>query len=167
MQVFEHQHQRLLGGQQLQGLGQLPQHPFPRRPDNAAPQRLQVSGTDQARHLHQPGRCLLPQERHQLLPAGSPTQASQRLQHRQIGLPCTVVLHALPAPDPQGPLGAKLRHKGLHQRGLAQSRLARDEDHLADATERRASQAWRRVNSASRPTGGTALRTADGGLPEG
>jgi hypothetical protein len=26
--------------------------------------------------------------------------------------------------------------KGLHQGGLSQSRLARDEDHLADATER-------------------------------
>jgi hypothetical protein len=32
---------------------------------------------------------------------------------------------------------ARRRHKGLHQRGLAQSRLARDEAHLADATERR------------------------------
>jgi hypothetical protein len=30
----------------------------------------------------------------------------------------------------------KLRYKGLHQCGLAQSRLTRDEDHLADATGR-------------------------------
>ena len=136
VQVFEHQHQRLLGGQPLQGLGELPEHPFPRRPASAAPQRLQVSGRDQARHLHQPGRRLLPQERHPPLPAGAPTHASQRLQHRQIRFPHPVVLHALPVPDPQGPLGAKLPHKGIHQRGLAQARLARDEDHLADAMAR-------------------------------
>jgi hypothetical protein len=71
VQVFKHQHQRLPGGQQLQCLGELSEHPFPRHPVNAAPQRLQVGGTDQAWHLHQPGRGLLPQEHHYFLPTGS------------------------------------------------------------------------------------------------
>ena len=136
VQVFEHQHQRLPGSQQFQGLSQLPQHPFPRCPDHAAPQRLQVTGTDQTRHLHQPGRGLLPQERHQLLPTGSPAQAPQCLQHRQVSLPDPVVLDALPAPDPQGSIGCNLCYKCFHQRGLAQSRLARDEDDLAKARAR-------------------------------
>ena len=100
------------------------------------PQRLQVGGTNQARHLHQPGWGLLPQERHQLLTTGAPAEATQRLQHRQIGLHRPVVLHALPAPDPRGTIVAKLHHKGLHQGGLAQTHFTRDKDYLADTTAR-------------------------------
>ena len=151
MQIFEHQQQRLSGGQQLKGLGQLPQHPLPGRTGNAALQCLQVGSTDQAGHLHQPGRRLLLQQRHHLLPVGSPTQAPQGLQHRQIGLPCPVMFDALPAPDPERPIRLQGREKRIDQRGLAESRLPRDEEQLAYSSQGGGQSAVQRVQFALTP----------------
>ena len=151
VQVFEHQQQRLSGGQQIKGLSQFTEHPVPGRTGNAAPHYLQIGGTHQAGHLHQPGRGLLPQERHHLLPAGSPTQASQRLQHRQIGLPCPVMFEALAAPDPERPIRLQGREERIDQRGFAEPRLPRDEEELAYPGQGSGQSAVQRVQCALAP----------------
>ena len=61
VQVFEHQHQRHLGGQGIQHFGPFPEHALPRRPLEFVPQLRPVRGREQPGHLRHPGGGLLPQ----------------------------------------------------------------------------------------------------------
>ena len=61
------------------------------------------------------------------------TQPPERLQHRQIGFARAKVLNALPTPYPYLSIVTSLLQKRFHQCGLANARLARDEDDLPRA----------------------------------
>ena len=79
---------------------------------------------------------MLPEDLDQLLAARRSPQSPQRLEHRQIGFAGAVLLHALPAADAQRVAFADLRQERLHQRRLADSRLAGHEHELPLPVER-------------------------------
>jgi hypothetical protein len=80
--------------------------------------------------VSQPIRRLLPQNLYQRIAIGLPPQAPQGFQQRQIGLPSTIVLDALPTTDHHCRRGFHLRDKGVNQGGFANAGLTRDKDHL-------------------------------------
>ena len=133
VQVFQHQAERPLGRQALQGLGQLPQQAGLGGVPGQAQDSVTLGHRQQRRHLRQPARGVLPQPGQDVRPLGPPAQAPQRFQHGEIRLARTVLLDALAMPDP-GPAGRRdLGHEGLHQGGFAHPRLAREEAHLPRA----------------------------------
>ena len=132
VQVFEHQHQRPLGGQGVQHFGPFPQHTLPRRPLEFVVQLRPVRGREQPGHLHQPGGGLLPQQCHQARPLRPPAELAQRLQDRQVRFPVPIGLDTLAVRHPHGGPRRGLRGKRLHDGGLADARLSGDQDHLPD-----------------------------------
>ena len=131
VQVFEDQDQGRLRRQRVHHFGKLPQHALPRHPLEFVAQLLPVRGREQPGHLHQPGGGMLPQQRHQALPARAPTELPQGLQDRQIGFPRAVVFHALASGQPHRRVRRDCRTKRLDHGGLAHPRLARHPHDLA------------------------------------
>ena len=130
VEVFQHQHERALGGEDIQGFGQLAQHAglggLTRGPLEALP----CGRRHQPQHLDEPARSVLPQHRHKPLPFGSPAETSQRLQNGQIGFPRPIVVQALAVPHPDVLGSRHLGHKRVDQGGLADAGLPRDDRHL-------------------------------------
>jgi hypothetical protein len=60
VQVFEHQHQRRLGGQHLEDLGELAQHAGRGRPQDLALETFQLRLRQEPWQLHQPHRRIPP-----------------------------------------------------------------------------------------------------------
>src|SRR5215510_13760928 len=59
------------------------------------------------------------------------TQLLQRLQHRKVGFPVFMLLDTVSAPDAYAPPSLRLGKEMLHQRRLADTGLARDEDDMS------------------------------------
>ena len=133
VQIFQHQHQRALGRQGIQGFGQFAQHPRLDGVAYCALQRLPLSGRHQRRHLHEPARRILPQHGHQTGAIRFSAEASERFQHGQIRLSRAIWLNTLPMPHAALPCGGHLGKKGLHQRGLADPGLSGDDPDLSRA----------------------------------
>ena len=71
MQVFEHQRQEHLRGNDVQRLDKLSQHTLPRRSSQLVLQDDTIGRTEEPGHLHQPGGSLLAQQRHDPAPLGA------------------------------------------------------------------------------------------------
>ena len=133
VEVFQHQHERALGGEDIQGFGQLAQHAglcgLTRGPLEALP----CGRRHQHRHLDEPARGVLPQRRNEPLPHWFPAETSQCLQEGQIGFTRPIVIQALAVPHPDIPSGRHLGHKRVDQDGLTDAGLPRDDRHLPRA----------------------------------
>ena len=130
MQVFEHQHERLGRGHDVEGLGHLPQHALLCGAQHPALQSLQRRRTNQSGHLHQPGGRLLAQDLHHVRASWPSTQPLHGLQDRQIGFPCPVVVEALPAPNPQRTMARCGGEEHIDQRRFPEPRFSRDKEEL-------------------------------------
>ena len=131
VQIFQDEHQRAGRGEHLQCLGELPQHAGGRDAAGQVLEALPVLGGEQGREVHEPARGILPQHGDKRRALGSPAQASQRLQHGEIGFPRPILVHALAVPDPDVLRGAHLGDKGLHQGRLADAGFPNNHAHLA------------------------------------
>jgi hypothetical protein len=136
VQILEHQDQRLLGRQGLQRLGELPQHAFACGAQHPTLHGFERGRRQQPWHLHQPGGGVLGQRRHQPLAVWPATELSQGVEDRQVRFAGAVVLDTLPPRQPQIWIVYHLRHKGIHDRGLAQPGLACDKPDLPYAAPR-------------------------------
>ena len=135
VQVFQDEHEKLVGAQGVEGVEQLTEHPVTRGPLRSTLHGFEVFVHQQRRQLHEPGRRELPEDVDNAV-AGRPPQSTERLQHRQIRLAGAVLFDALPARDANRPVAADPRQERLHQRGLADPRLAGDEHELPLAVRR-------------------------------
>jgi hypothetical protein len=133
VEILQHQDQRPLGSQTLHRFRELAQHPRPRHPAGLALERLALGLRQQRRHLRQPARRVLPQQRDQPGTLRIAAEAPQSFQEREEGLSHPILLDTLPVADPDGPVPGEAVYKGLHHRRLADADLAGDEDHLAHA----------------------------------
>jgi len=137
VQILEDQDQRRVGGERTQGFDHLAQH-APRRGTEALGEQPGALGLlDQGRHLQQPGRRAARELGDPALATGAPAETVDRLEQRQIGLARAVLRWALTARDPHLARGADLAQEDVDQRGLADARLAGDEEHLAPPVARR------------------------------
>jgi hypothetical protein len=100
VQIFQDEHQRAGGGEHLQRFGELPQHAGWRDAAGQGIEALPVLGGEQGREVYKPARRILPQHGDEMGAIRSPAEASQGLQHGQIGLPRPIVVDALAVPDP-------------------------------------------------------------------
>jgi hypothetical protein len=130
VQVFEHDHHRGRRREGFDAHDHLAQHPGARHPGVLAVQILAVAGRDETRKLQQPGRGVLADLPDEWLTRQA-AQATEAFQHRHERLAGSVLLHALPADDPERlPLGGALEELP-HQRRLPDARVAGDEHDLA------------------------------------
>src|SRR5262249_19520252 len=97
---------------------------------------FEVIVAQERRQLHEPARRVLSEHADDLLTAGVTAETAERLEDRQIRLAGAVVLHALAPTDAQRRPGGDLREERIHERGLADSRLAGDEDELPPPIQR-------------------------------
>ena len=132
VEIFEHQDERPLRRQHLERVGQLAQHAVARRAGDPALCRLELRIGGERRQLDEPGRRVPRQHARHVRALRGAAEAPERLEHRQIGLALAEVLHALAARRPDA---ARLRRRdeGVHERGLADPRLARHEGETARA----------------------------------
>ena len=136
LQVFEHHHQRRLGGQHVEGLGQLAQHPGGARPLHLALQVLQLGLAEHPEQLHQPQRGIAAQHgQHGRVP-GPAAELPQRLQEGEVRFPLAIVLGALAPRDPHPSAGAQAGQHHLHHGRLANPGFATEQDELASALGR-------------------------------
>jgi hypothetical protein len=135
VQVFEPEHDRSVGGEHFQGLGDLAQHSI-RRDRGVALQQRRVGAVGQPGQQRQPGRRVAHENAAQRCGAGLPGQTFQRLQDRQVGFAGAVLLDAAALRPPQIGSGAVSLAERLDQRRLADARLAGDENDPALAQAR-------------------------------
>src|SRR5262249_16044206 len=100
-------------------------------------QGLQLSVRQETGELRQPARRGTPEEVEQRGVTRSSGESPERFQHREVGLPFSIVFDALAAPNPHpvslfGRLGPSLQlvKKRFDQGGLADPRLSGDKDDL-------------------------------------
>ena len=136
LQVFQEQHQRPVGRQRLQRLGELAQHPGRRHAVQAAVEPLQLRLAHQAGELRQPHRRIPSQHGADLVPRGPVPQPPQRFHEGQIRLPLPIVLDALPPCRPPLMPGGQACQEHLDHRRLPHSRFPTDEDELTGAVGR-------------------------------
>jgi hypothetical protein len=92
-------------------------------------QQLAVSGTQQPRHLHQPGGCLLTQNGHDVCSIWPVAELPQGGEYRHVGFASAAVLHTLPPGNTHRMLRRCLcRKHGDHGR-FTNACLARHQDH--------------------------------------
>jgi hypothetical protein len=133
VQVFEHEHQRRVGRQHLECLGEFAAHAGRGCPRHLALQPFQLRLAHQPRELHQPQGRIPPQHRQDRVARRPVTQLPQRLEDRQVRFPLAIVRGALPPPDPPHVLGRTVGQKLIDHRRLANPNVAADEDELARA----------------------------------
>jgi hypothetical protein len=101
MQIFEHQHHGVLGGDRINRFAHLPQHPFPCDSSGFPLQRFQLWYIQERGHLHQPrGGILIEQLNKRLSSSWFPAQSAQRFQDRHKRLAWTIVFDTLPPAHP-------------------------------------------------------------------
>ena len=100
LQVFQDQHQRPVGRQHLQRLGEFTQHVGRRRPLQAALEALQFRLAHQAGEVRQPHGRIAPQHGADRVPLGPAAQPPQAPPGRAGTVPPPGVLHALPLRGP-------------------------------------------------------------------
>jgi hypothetical protein len=137
VQIFQDEHQGACGGEHLERLGELPQHAGGCDAADGVLKVLPVLGGEQGREVHEPAQRILPQHGEERGACGFPAEASQRLQHGEIGFPRPIEVQALAVADPDVLCGTHLGDKGLHQRCLADAGLPHDHSHLALPLPRR------------------------------
>ena len=130
VQVFEHDGERLVEAERLEGLHQLAEHAVARRPQCPALDGLEIAVRQERRQLREPGRRVLLEGLDELLAPGRPAQSAERLEHGQVRLAGAVLLDALPSADSQPLAVADLREERLHQCCLPDARLPCHEHQL-------------------------------------
>ena len=133
LQVFEHEHQRGVGRQHVERLGEFAAHAGRGRPGHLALEPFQLRLAHQPRELYQPQGRIPPQHRQDRVARRSVAQLPQRLEERQVRFPLAIVLGALPPPDPPRAPGRTVGQKLIDHRRLANPDVAADEDELARA----------------------------------
>ena len=136
LQVFEHQHQWRLGGQHVEGLGQLAQHPGGGRPLHLALQVLQLGLAEHPEQLHQPQRGIAAQHGQHGRVLWPAAELPQRLQEGEVRFPLAIVLGALAPGDPHPTPGAQVGQHHIHHGRLANPGFATEQDELAGALGR-------------------------------
>lgn len=128
--VFEHEHQRLFGGDEVERFGELAKHAGLVRPVGAERQRLEVLVVDETRHLREPRRRV-PREQLDPMPAvRSAAQRTECLEDRQVRLRRAKMLDARAACDERSARRCRLGQKRIDDCRLSDPRVSRDEDHL-------------------------------------
>jgi hypothetical protein len=131
VQVLQAHDQGPVGGDGLQGLGDLAQHPLPGAAQGPPCHRLPVDGLQQRRHLDQPGGGDPAQQPDHL--AVLAAQPGEGVEDRQVGLGRTALLQALAAGHGGPAVASRPAAERLDQRGLADAGLAGHERHLGPA----------------------------------
>ena len=155
LQVFQDQHQRPVGRQHLQRLGEFAQHPGRRQPVQAALESLQLRLAHQAGEVRQPHRRILPQHGADRVPLGPVAQPPQCFQEGQVRFPLPRVLDALPPRGPHPAPGGQAGQEQLDHRRLPHPRFPTDEDELAGAVGRPLQPPRQGLNFALAPHQGT------------
>ena len=147
VQALAHEHERPIGGEHLQGVAQLPEHPLRRRPDRPQPQRLEVGGLEQPGQLQQPRRRGGTEDLTDVVTVGAATQAGEGVQDGQVRLTLAELSDTQPPPDQHVLPLAEPVDEHVDQRRLADTYRGGDEHHLPAsaigpaATSRRARRA--------------------------
>ena len=137
LEVVEPENQRALRGERLDGVAHLAQHALAIRAGDAREKPFALRLREERRHLREPRRGVATEHVEHPIPAGTAAHRRQRLQHRKVRLPGSVVLDALPAGDAKLVAGRGGGEEMAGQRGLADSRLAGEEHDLPRPRERR------------------------------
>ena len=136
LEILEHEQQRALAGEHLEGIGHLPQHARRHRRDGAVAARPGGRIGVERRQLRHPRRRVPRQRVAQRSAARLAGERAQRFQHRQVGLALAVLLEALAARDADVAGGGDLLEEAVEHRRLADPRLAGDEHDRALAGAR-------------------------------
>ena len=131
LQVFEHQYQRRLGAQHVEGVGELTEHAGRRRPLDLTLQALPLRLAQQPWQLDQPQRGILPQHGQHLLVTRPTAELPQRLQDGPVRFSRPIVLDALAPCQPHPTPGTQAGLPQLDHGRLAHPGLTTDKDDLA------------------------------------
>ena len=133
VQIFHHEHQRVLGRERLQRVSELTQHAWRGDRTRSALERHPLGGRQQRRQLDEPTGGILPQHRHQPGALRSLAETSQGLQHRADTVPlCHRPPHTARVPPTATPWRSPA-HKGGNQGRFANAGLPRNNPYLPDA----------------------------------
>jgi hypothetical protein len=95
VEVFDRQDQRVAGGQRLNRVGQLAQHPIPYRPHEPLLKRGRLAWCEEARELGEPHRRVPLELLDRLVAGGTPAQSHQSVEDRLVRLAAPVLLDAI------------------------------------------------------------------------
>src|SRR5262249_60349998 len=98
--------------------------------EKSGPKGLAAGRARPPGHLDQPRRRVRTQQRQEMARSRGVAEPPKRLQHWQIGFASPILLDTLPLTEPDLLCRRHLRHKGVDQGGLANARLASQENHL-------------------------------------
>ena len=136
VQIFQHQHERMRRGEDLQCPGELAQHPPLACPERLALERLALGRGEEAGHLGQPGRRILVEHGAEVGACRTVSEAFQGFEHRHVRFSRPIVLDTLPLPDPDRCPRSQVVQQRLDDGGLANPQLATDQDNLPCPLER-------------------------------
>src|SRR5262249_37756604 len=112
-------------------LSHLTQHPFSRGALQLTAEPFSFGGAEKGRHLGQPGRSVLAEQRGKAFVPRRTTQPLQRLQDRQVGFAYPIVSNTLPTRRPDARPHRGTGEKIFNHRRLADPWFAGHEDHLS------------------------------------
>ena len=162
VQVFDRDHQRLLGCQPLDRIAPLAQHALARDAGGARQQQRLLGRLDGRRQLRQPARRRAPQQRQHRRAPVAVGEPAGGLQQGHVRLARAVLFDALPARDRDVAARRDAREEGGEQRRLADARLTDDEHHLALARQHAQQRGVERGEFARAPDRGVGGGSSDG-----
>jgi hypothetical protein len=136
LEIVEGEYQGHLGAQDLEGVGELPEHARSRRPLNTKLEPCELVICRDARHLCEPRRSMASEN---LDDAGTAWAAADRTEgpkDRKVSLTAPVLLDAGPACD-ERTAGRRLPEQRLDERRLPDTRIPGHKHHLAPTLESR------------------------------
>ena len=164
VEIVEEEHERRIGSQRLERLGDLTEHAVGRRAKSLVLQR--IARLDERRHLGQPRRRVPSQQGGDASAPRIAREPSERVEHRQVRFGAAGVLQALTLRDPGSSVLLDLPQEGVDDARLADPAFP---DHEHDLTlagershERRMQRHERAVASNQRCPGHVERRCTDG-----
>src|SRR5262249_32556344 len=135
MEIFQHQHQRILGRDRLQRFAYFPQHTLARGTQDLPLEGLSLLAFHERRELHQPCGCTLCEYLHQSTSFRTAHKFAESGEHGVVGFLSSKTLDALAASESQFRNANSSTVEFIHKRGFPDPSLTCHEDDLSPTTK--------------------------------
>jgi hypothetical protein len=136
LQIVEPEHETARGTHRLERLCHLAEHAASGRCTEFLLEKRELATSHQGRHLDEPVGRIAAEDRRELVTPRGTAQATERLEHREIGFARTVMLQAVSAADKKLGINGCLLDEGIGERSLADSCLTGEKHDLPLASLR-------------------------------